>query len=233
MTANWIISDRTGSVTAWSMAASDPSTSNFNLHRWTFGTSLSSQVVISKRLNRTCMWKWCTNLWGTAYRLVWFFSIILALVGRDSSVGIDSLRAGRSGNRIPVGARFSAPVQNGPGAYSASYIMGTGSFQGVKRPRRWPPTPSSAEVKERVTLYLCSPYGPSWPVLGWILPFTFSFTLALVNCIPFDGNQTHSEGVEREPVGILIRGILPGGELTECKTGFASVFGGHLFLYVS
>ena len=26
--------------------------------------------------------------------------------------------------------------------------------------------PSSAEVKERVELYLCSPSGPSWPVLG-------------------------------------------------------------------
>jgi hypothetical protein len=28
------------------------------------------------------------------------------------------------------------------------------------------PHPSSAEVKERVELYLCSPSGPSWPVLG-------------------------------------------------------------------
>jgi len=35
---------------------------------------------------------------------------------------------------------------------------------------RWPPTPSSDEVKERVELYLCFPYGPSWPVLGWPLP---------------------------------------------------------------
>jgi len=35
---------------------------------------------------------------------------------------------------------------------------------------RWPPTPSSAEVKERVELYLYSLSGPSWPVLGWTLP---------------------------------------------------------------
>jgi len=32
---------------------------------------------------------------------------------------------------------------------------------------RWPPTPSSAEVKERVELYLYYFCGPSWPVLGW------------------------------------------------------------------
>ena len=31
---------------------------------------------------------------------------------------------------------------------------------------RWPPTTSSAEVEGRVELYICSPSGPSWPVLG-------------------------------------------------------------------
>jgi hypothetical protein len=44
--------------------------------------------------------------------------------------------AGRSGDRIPVGARFSAPVQTDPGAHPASYTMGTGSFLRVKRPGR-------------------------------------------------------------------------------------------------
>jgi hypothetical protein len=44
----------------------------------------------------------------------------------------DWLRAGRSGDRNPVGARFSAPVQNGPEAHPASYTMGTGSFPRVK-----------------------------------------------------------------------------------------------------
>ena len=32
---------------------------------------------------------------------------------------------------------------------------------------RWPPTPSIAEVKERVELYLYSPSGLSWSVIGW------------------------------------------------------------------
>jgi len=38
--------------------------------------------------------------------------------------------------KIPVEARFSAAVQTGPEAHPASYTMGTGSFPGVKRPRR-------------------------------------------------------------------------------------------------
>jgi len=39
-------------------------------------------------------------------------------------------------HRIPVGARFSAPVQTGPGAHSSPYTMNTESFPGVKRPGR-------------------------------------------------------------------------------------------------
>jgi hypothetical protein len=59
--------------------------------------------------------------------------------------------------------RFSAPVQTGSGAHPASYTMVTGSFLGVKRPGRGfdhPPS-SSAEVKERVELYIYSSSGPS------------------------------------------------------------------------
>jgi len=67
-----------------------------------------------------------------------------------------------------VGEVFSAPVQIGSEAHPASYTMGSGSFPGVKRPgrgvKRTPP--SGAEVKERVQIYLYSPSGPSWPVLG-------------------------------------------------------------------
>jgi hypothetical protein len=85
----------------------------------------------------------------------------------------ESLRPGRSGDRIPLWARFSAPVQTGPGAHSASYTVGTGFLLRVKRPRGGgghpPPPQSSAEVKERVELYLCSTSGPSWPVLGCTL----------------------------------------------------------------
>jgi len=35
------------------------------------------------------------------------------------------------------------------------------------------PPPSSAEVKERVELYLYSTSGLSWPVIGWTLPLPY------------------------------------------------------------
>ena len=65
------------------------------------------------------------------------FSILffrLSWVGQFSRYS-DWLRAGRLGDRIPVGSRFSAPVQTGPGAHPASCTMGTGSFPGVKSGR--------------------------------------------------------------------------------------------------
>jgi hypothetical protein len=48
----------------------------------------------------------------------------------------DSLRDGRSGDRIPVGARFSAPVQIGPGEPRLLYNAYLVSFPGVKRAGR-------------------------------------------------------------------------------------------------
>jgi hypothetical protein len=67
--------------------------------------------------------------------LVWFrhtcmyyvCSIIIRIATR---YGLDSLRIESQE------ARFSAPVQTGPGAYPSSYSMGTGSFPGVNRAER-------------------------------------------------------------------------------------------------
>jgi len=76
---------------------------------------------------------------------------------------------------------ISAPVQTCPGDHPASYTIGTGSFLGIKRPRPGVDHPlSSAEVKERVQLYIYFPSGPSWPVLGCpLLYFTLLyFTLS-------------------------------------------------------
>ena len=53
----------------------------------------------------------------------------------STECNIELLPIPSSGDRIPVEARFSAPVQIGPGAHPASCTMGTGSFPGVKSGR--------------------------------------------------------------------------------------------------
>ena len=83
----------------------------------------------------------------------------------------------------PGVARFSATVQTGPGAYTASCTMVSLFLLGVKRPGRNVDhlPPSSAEVKERVELYFYSTSVPSLPVLGryLLLPSSFfSFNVA-------------------------------------------------------
>ena len=60
-------------------------------------------------------------------------------VAKSPSLGSrysDLLRAGRSEDQIPVGARFSSPVQTEPVANPVSYTIGIGYFPGFKRPRR-------------------------------------------------------------------------------------------------
>ena len=87
-------------------------------------------------------------------------------MGRDSSVGIATrYRLDGPGIKSQWGARF--PVQTGPGAHPASYTMGTGSYPALKQPGCGidHPPPSSAEIKERVELYLYSHFVSSWPVL--------------------------------------------------------------------
>jgi hypothetical protein len=91
-------------------------------------------------------------------------------MGPDSIVSWSNnlLQAGRSGDQIPVRARYSTPVQTSPGAHPAYYTKGTGSFLAVKWPVQGvehPPT-SSTDVKESIELYLYFPSGPLWPVLG-------------------------------------------------------------------
>jgi hypothetical protein len=97
-------------------------------------------------------------------------------VGRNSSVGIGNRSGWTIREQITVQAKFSESVQIGPGAHPASYSKYTGSVPGVKRPWRdndHSPT-SSAEVKDRVQLYLHSPSGPSRPAVGRTLTFTFN-----------------------------------------------------------
>jgi len=71
----------------------------------------------------------------------------------------DSLRYGRSTDRIPVGSRSSVAVQTGAGSDPGFCTRRIGSLPGVRRPARGVnhPSPSSAEVKDIVGVYLCPP----------------------------------------------------------------------------
>jgi hypothetical protein len=82
----------------------------------------------------------------------------------------ESLRAGRSGDRIPLGESFTATLYTVCGAHPATYKMGPCSFPLVKRPgcRVDHQSAANAEAKERVELHFHSPQ-----VTGTALSFTF------------------------------------------------------------
>ena len=98
-------------------------------------------------------------------------------MGRDSSVGI-ATRYGLDGPGIESrwGWDYPHPSIPAPGPTLRPIQWAPGLFRGIKRPGRGVDHPplSSAEVKERVELYLYPPpFGLSWPVLGWPLPLTY------------------------------------------------------------
>ena len=81
--------------------------------------------------------------------------------------------------------RFSAPVQTGCEVHPASCTMYTESFPGVKRPGRSVdhPPPCSAEVKERVQLYV---YSPFWNFVAcYKVNFIFTFTFYVCHLLLF------------------------------------------------
>ena len=85
-------------------------------------------------------------------------------MGRDSSVGIAT---GYELDVPGIESRWERDFPY-PGAYPASYTMGTESFLGVKWPEHGVDhsPPSSTWAKGRVELYIYSPSGTSWPIAG-------------------------------------------------------------------
>jgi hypothetical protein len=116
------------------------STSSFfnSVYCLKYSDTFSAQRIIL--MSVTANSSWWRKIWrmlvlcacNEIYLTQCLSSVYWVTGGRDS----DWLRAGRSGDRIPVGARFFALVQTGPGTHPTSYTLGTGSFPGVKRLRR-------------------------------------------------------------------------------------------------
>ena len=94
-----------------------------------FRISPLSTLLLPTKLLISGLYKAVCLLWFTTKCMYYYFLVI---------------RAGRSGALMPVGPKFSAPVQTHP----ASCTMGTGSFPGGKeRPGRdADPSPSSNAV---------------------------------------------------------------------------------------
>ena len=98
------------------------------------------------------------------------FSAVV-VVGRDSSVGIATRQLlDGPGIESRCGRDFPHHFRPALGPTQPPIQWVPGFFPGVKRPARGVDHPSScsAEVKERVELYLHYPSGPWWPILGEI-----------------------------------------------------------------
>ena len=99
---------------------------------------------------------------------------------RDSSVGIaNHYSLDGPGIETRWGRGFPNPSGPALGSNQSPIQWVPCLFPGGKAAGawRWPPTPSSAEVAGRVELYIHSPSGTSWPVLGWTLPLPLPLPL--------------------------------------------------------
>ena len=92
--------------------------------------------------------------------------VVIVVMGWYSSVGIATRYGlGSPGTESRWGRDFLHPSRP---TLEPTHLPDTGYFPAVKQPGRGVDhrSPSIAEVKERVELYLYFPFGPSWPVLG-------------------------------------------------------------------
>jgi hypothetical protein len=153
---------------------------------------------------------------------IWF-------VGRNRAVRI-ATRYGLENPRIESRCGRDFPHRHW-GSFSNGYRI---SLRGVKWSGRgvYQPLPSGTEVKETAELRLYFSSGPSWPVLGRILPcFTFYLApyLVITSCLPLRTVAFAEDSLPKlcSPTPtFLIRDNLPQhcglADFCKCKTGCCS-----------
>jgi hypothetical protein len=147
-------------------------------YRWTFEKILSpkySRLIVVRVTCVVLMHIACPSLYTRTKTCP---AQDILCVGRESWVGMATCYGWTVRESNPgEGEIFRTRSNRSWGPPSLLYNEYRVSFPGVKRPGLGVnhPPPSSAEVKERVDLYLCSPSEPSRPVPGW----TFKCTVYL------------------------------------------------------
>jgi hypothetical protein len=114
---------------------------------WQVGDMFISVYISPENINlsilQLCLWYTVNSnwykLWGSLCLALYIHWCNAALSNKQALFVIwynqihNLLQAEKSGDRIPVGARFSAHVQTDSGAHPTSYTVGTGSLPGVKQ----------------------------------------------------------------------------------------------------
>jgi hypothetical protein len=134
-----------------------------------YDTVTRQPVMLAVRLSMFQLWPSLWDLWWTKCNSNIHSPSTSLLMGRGTVVGIET-RYGldEMGIESRWGRNFLHPSRPalGPTQPPVQWVSGLFLEDKADVAWRWPRTPSSAEVKERVELYLYSYYGPSWPVLG-------------------------------------------------------------------
>jgi hypothetical protein len=136
----------------------------FDLSRWVLMHGFYGCAVF-RRLINACPWILLScNLYFSVSTVLWLW------VGGEHGLATGwTVRGSNLG-----GERCLPRVQTGPGAHPASCTVDTKSFLRVKRPGRGVDHPPD-KGKGRVELYIYSPSGPSWPILGRTLSLLVLF----------------------------------------------------------
>ena len=129
----------------------------------------------------TEMWPWTVEHIVFIYAFIYFRLLFIYLLWAGIAQSVWRLNTGWTvrGSNPGEGKIFRTWPDRSWGPPNLLY-NGYWVFLGDKAAGAWGyHSPSSAAAKERVKLYIYSPYVTSWPVLGWTVPLHLRFYIYL------------------------------------------------------